>query len=271
MVKSKQCTSCKEVKSYTEFRTDNKQKDRLSIYCKSCKSIMDYIYREKKKGTVFTVEEIENIKKEIIVPNKRVAKNDTLIKEGLKKCSKCKKIKSLEEFGTDNKTKDKKSPSCKECEKKRRNKKEVKERMKEYQKEYQKNNKEELKEKAKVRAKTYYQENKVYFLERNKKRQEQLKSNGGKHGAIDWAKCLNYFDYKDAYTGEPLTNSNVSKDHITPVIEGGNDNINNIVPCIRGTNKAKNDAKSWVKWYRKQEFYSLERENKIKQWIKLNS
>ena len=81
--------------------------------------------------------------------------------------------------------------------------------------------------------------------------------------AEEWVECLEYFDYKDAYTGRPMRK--VSRDHVIPLINGGGYTKDNIVPCENSINKRKNSS-DMETWYRKQPFFTEERLRKIKQW-----
>ena len=90
-----------------------------------------------------------------------------------------------------------------------------------------------------------------------------------KHNAIatltaeEWVGCLEYFEYKDAYTGLPM--DVVSKDHIIPLNQGGGYTKQNIVPCENSINKSKNSS-DMETWYRKQPFFTEERLNRINHW-----
>lgn len=75
---------------------------------------------------------------------------------------------------------------------------------------------------------------------------------------------LNFFDYKDAYTNEVITN--LSIDHIVPLSKNGINEIYNIVVCNASTNKRKY-TKNMESWYKDQDFFSEERLQKIYKWI----
>lgn len=79
-----------------------------------------------------------------------------------------------------------------------------------------------------------------------------------------WVKCLEYFNYCDAYTGLPLTK--VSQDHIVPVSKGGGTTRSNIIPCERNVNSSKRDSSMEV-WYRKQQFFNEDRLGKIQKYL----
>lgn len=261
------CSKCGINKELEEFGIDKKAKDGHRADCKECiKRQRQGLPPLKSKEEVRKIKEASRKLQEVTKPSKSTAIST------IKKCSICKEYKHIDLFSNDKKTKDGKYPQCKECVKEQRanRSKEEKERVKAWYKEYNKQYRENNREKEKERLKEYYNNNKESYFKRNKERQAQIKANGGKHGAIDWAKCLAYFDFCDAYTGEQLTNSNISKEHLIPVKAGGKSSIDNIVPVTRGTNKSKSDALNWGEWYREQSFYSKEREAKINRWVELN-
>ena len=95
----------------------------------------------------------------------------------MKTCSKCKQTKSLDNFSTDNSTKDKKFSWCKKCvsenDKKRKEKRnestkkwlsENKDRQKIYNKEYRQKNKEKINKQNNERAKRKYKNDPNYRL-----------------------------------------------------------------------------------------------------------
>lgn len=152
----------------------------------------------------------------------------------------------------------------------------------------------ENKEKILVRQKNYNDKNKdkrdLYFAKYRKENKYKLrevtanwrKNNPEKNRIIlqrrrtriynticdftpkQWEECLEYFDYKDAYTGLPM--EIISQDHVIPLSKGGNYTKTNIVPCEININCSKNNS-DFLEWYVKQPFYSEERKNKILKYI----
>ena len=57
-----------------------------------------------------------------------------------------------------------------------------------------------------------------------------------------------------------------SLDHVVPRHKGGLTIIENLVPACLSCNGHKG-AEDWVQWYRKQDFYTVERETMIWFWI----
>lgn len=88
---------------------------------------------------------------------------------------------------------------------------------------------------------------------------------GGGYSAMDAARCLAFFDYRCAYSGETLSND-YQFDHVVPVSRGGSSNIHNLVPCAPTINLSKS-SKDMEGWYKEQPFYSSERFRRIKEWL----
>ena len=56
-------------------------------------------------------------------------------------------------------------------------------------------------------------------------------------------------------------------DHIIPQCKGGLDVKTNVIACCHSCNQSKGHT-PWEEWYSSQEFFSKERYEKIKQWMK---
>lgn len=167
-----------------------------------------------------------------------------------------------------------------------------KERIKKYQAEYGQKNKEKLSEYKKKWSEEkgpdrseyfekYREENRDahrkwrtqnykkpesrerYRLACTRRRALKRKAKGNFTGE-DWKECLKYFDFKDAYTGEEM--KVVSADHVIPLSRDGRNDIRNIVPCENSINNRKHRT-IFEKWYRKQDFFSEERLNRIYDWM----
>jgi len=123
-----------------------------------------------------------------------------------------------------------------------------------YQKEYKSKNPELIKEIGK---------------RRDNKRKILKIENGGFYTEEEWNNCLSFFDYKCCYSGQILTDKNISIEHIIPIIKGGINNIYNIVCCDTHVNSSKG-SKDMEDWYREQEFFSEQRLQKIYEWIEIN-
>ena len=104
----------------------------------------------------------------------------------------------------------------------------------------------------------------------NHKRRALKAQNGGEYTLEQWQECLEFFDYKCAYSGAELNKDNTNIEHIIPISKGGTSNITNIVPALDSVNFSKN-ASDMLEWYKKQPYYSEERLNKILDWIEYAS
>ena len=161
----KKCTKCGVVKSLDEFGNDKSKKDGKQSRCKSCCKESREELKRYKTNNMSTLEFIKLF-------------NDN---HALKKCTKCKEVKSLDQFTKDKNQKDKKDQTCKVCKKlySFNNKKKAKEyrnknkeTAKEYYKEYYKKNKEKIKQhriKNKERIKEYNKEYNKKNKEKNNK------------------------------------------------------------------------------------------------------
>ena len=63
---------------------------------------------------------------------------------------------------------------------------------------------------------------------------------------------------------ESLTNLTI--DHVRPKSKGGEDRTSNCIPACQNCNQKKS-SEDWVAWFRMQEFYSIESEWRIRQWL----
>jgi hypothetical protein len=75
------------------------------------------------------------------------------------------------------------------------------------------------------------------------------------------------WDYQCAYCG---SDNRLTIDHIIPQSKGGMDFTKNVVCCCHSCNQNKGHT-SWEDWYFSQEFFSMERYQKIKNWMKPDS
>ena len=153
---------------------------------------------------------------------------------------------------------------CKECKKKYT--KQWNENNPEYYKQWNEANPEYYKQ---WRENNRVRDNEIH-LKANHKRRAKLKSNGGEYTLEQWNECLEFFDYKCAYSGAELTKDNTNVEHIIPISKGGTNNIYNIIPTLDSVNKSKN-ASDMLEWYKQQPYYSEERLNKILDWIEYAS
>lgn len=167
-----------------------------------------------------------------------------------------------------------------------------KEKITEYKKEYRKKNIKKLQKKSK----RYYEKNKEKIMAKNRiyeakniekvrKWKKNWRDNNPEKIAViverrradkfntensltpeQWKQCLEFFNYKDAYTGLPM--ETISQDHVIPLSKNGAYTRENIIPCELSVNCSKQDS-DMEEWFRKQSYFSEERLNKIYKWIDL--
>lgn len=180
-----------------------------------------------------------------------------------KQCTKCGQVKDIPDFGKNSRHLDGLRSECKSC-------------RKEYKNRYRntpEGHKKILESKRRYREKhkhdTIYnyrhsEKGRQIHREQKKRRRHIKRGNGGSYNKKQWDGCLEYFDYKDAYTGLPMNIESV--DHIIPISKGGTSFIYNLVPCEMDVNSTKLDKDLW-EWYSKKPYFSWERYLKICMWI----
>ena len=151
-----------------------------------------------------------------------------------------------------------------------------KEHIQEYNKQWYQDNKEHIQEyhkeynqseKGKARRKRYEQTEKAHIAKFNRhcRRRAKEATLGNGITVEQWQECMNFFNWKCAYSGKPLKEGNRSLDHITPLNLGGENEIWNLVPMYINYNSSKQD-KEMLEWYKEQPFYSEDRLKKIYEW-----
>ena len=80
----------------------------------------------------------------------------------------------------------------------------------------------------------------------------------------EWNICLAYFEKSCAYCG--VSTSDITKDHLDPLNNGGKLTFTNTVPACKSCNSSKKDNQ-WLFWYQKQKFYDKYRAKKIMDYI----
>jgi len=70
-----------------------------------------------------------------------------------------------------------------------------------------------------------------------------------------------------AYCGNPpIDDKSLTIDHVKPRAHGGQDQTKNCIPaCLRCN--ADKGSDQWMSWFRMQDFYSIEAEIRIKNWL----
>jgi 5-methylcytosine-specific restriction endonuclease McrA len=92
----------------------------------------------------------------------------------------------------------------------------------------------------------------------NLRRKKEIKLKGFK----DKIEC---FRKKMSEIGECIycgSKENITIEHLIPISKGGTHEVYNLFPACRKCNSSKH-AQDWIEWYRKQIFYSKDKENKI--------
>ena len=75
-----------------------------------------------------------------------------------------------------------------------------------------------------------------------------------------WCNCC-------AYCGNPpIDDASLTLDHVKPKAKGGEDITSNCIPACKRCNHSKG-SEDWVQWFNRQQFYTIEREYRIRHWI----
>lgn len=94
-------------------------------------------------------------------------------------------------------------------------------------------------------------------VENRKRRLSQLQND---FTFDQWMECLDYFEHSCAYCG--VESDKLQQDHFVPVCKDGGTTLTNIVPACVSCNSSKH-AHDFQEWYRRYEFASPEREERI--------
>ena len=81
---------------------------------------------------------------------------------------------------------------------------------------------------------------------------------------------MNFFEWKCAYSGEKMESNNTTNgrtiDHIVALNNKGLNEPWNLVPMRKGYNSSKKATENSLDWYMEQEYFDIERLNKIVEW-----
>lgn len=228
----KVCTKCGRELPEEMFHKNKATKDGLQTQCKECRCDHQKGYREEHKEEIR--EYNEKYKEEHKEERKKYYQEHR--KERL-------------EYGKTYKAKHKEE--IKEYDKKYYQ--EHKEEIREYMKKYQKT----LRGKAATKAANHNQRVK------KKNNGVKKKNNGGSFTVDEWIALCAEFNNRCAYCGSevPFIEA-LSADHVVPIVDGGRNDINNIVPACMYCNLTKN-RKTLTDWYPAQSFFTAERYQKI--------
>jgi len=134
-----------------------------------------------------------------------------------------------------------------------------KERINEYNKQYRFKNIEKIRE----YDKEYKKEHRQSLVINEQRRSAKKKQLPSTLTIEQWNYAKEYFDNRCAYCGEEVK---LVQEHFVALSKGGEYTINNIIPsCIR-CNSSKG-TKIFIEWYKKQKYYSQERELKIYEFL----
>lgn len=152
----------------------------------------------------------------------------------------------------------------------------------EYQKERHAANRDHDNDLSRQRIKRYYEKNKEKVRESTKQyraqhpfevrewnRQRQQRRRARERNLRntftfeDWEEAKKEFNGVCAYCGR---GGKLTQDHFVPVKDGGGYSADNVLPVCQWCNKSKN-ARPFADWYKKQPFYSKEREQQILEYI----
>lgn len=156
----------------------------------------------------------------------------------------------------------------------RRSKPENRERQKQYHKRYRQVNKDKL-----LQAKRDYRLKNLQRVAQSIKRWKQttkgrvsikischkrrsLLANADSFTVFEWETQLERFDHACAYCG---CESELTVDHVIPIIKGGCNLIWNVVPACARCNLSKNKS-DLSEWYKLQSFYDEDREFWVNYW-----
>lgn len=247
----KVCSGCnRNLPATNEFYHNSKNcKDGLCSKCKECR---------KKIGREYYL------------------KNDIEIKSKMKEYREINKEKLNNKRREDYRNNPEKYKNRRDKDKSKKYYENNKERLLKLGKEWRENNKEKIKirdreyyqkvkHKRQIRDKEYYENNKELYFQSATRRKQTQRANGGKYNKEQWEECLKFFNYRCAYTGEEFK-SNMHIDHIISISNGGTSFIWNLCPSVDYSNMNKGN-RELEEWYKKQEYFSEERLNKIYKWI----
>jgi len=117
-----------------------------------------------------------------------------------------------------------------------------------------------------------------YFInaspEQFKKYRDDRKHKNHKISNSEWENCKKYFSHRCAYCGLAIEEHYITRKGITKlgdfhkehVDHFGKGNLQNCVPSCRSCNSSKWEY-NMEEWYKQKDFFSLNRLNKIYQWI----
>lgn len=93
---------------------------------------------------------------------------------------------------------------------------------------------------------------------------EATKESRGYYSVDEWYSTLDKFDFSCAYCG---ATTRITREHIVPLVSGGMNTIDNVIPACLSCNASKSDTEL-TEWYTKQVFYDKNRLQAIIKYMK---
>ena len=136
------------------------------------------------------------------------------------------------------------------------------EENKKYIQQYRKDNRERDREQQRKWYNT--EKGRKLSITKNNKRRAKIKQLPNDLTAEQWNECLEHFGNNCAYCG--MYQEKLEQEHFVPISKGGAFTKSNIVPSCRNCNASKIN-RDFFEWYKKQDYYSFERELKILKYL----
>ena len=132
------------------------------------------------------------------------------------------------------------------------------------------NNDEEYRKSRLKKQNEWKRNNPQYLFNQRNKRRSKKENQGRGINKEQYKECNEWFDWKCAYSGESLKNTKDTYgrtlDHIIALNNEGLNEPWNIVPMRKGYNCSKRHRYDTLNWYMEQEYFDIDRLNKIVEW-----
>ena len=257
----KKCSKCGEwlVANTYNFNKHKKGKFNLRSQCKKCAN--KYYNDNKDKKLKYSKEYYNNNRDEILRKQKENQEHKTKYHN---KWYKNNKDKYKEYYNNNRDEILRKQKENYEYNKEYYDKyyKNNRDKMLKYSKEYYKNNKENIKE----YNKQYRKENPEKIFNNRIKRRSKLENQGRGITKEQWEELNIFFNWECAYSNIQLNRENRSIDHILALDNGGLNEPWNCVPMVKSYNSSKNKRIDVLNWYMEQEYFDIDRLDKIVEW-----
>lgn len=145
----------------------------------------------------------------------------------------------------------------------------INKRKREWDKEKRINN-EEYREHRREKNREWMKNNPHINFNSINKRRSKLENQGRGINREQWNECLKWFNWKCAYSGEKIQKNKSTHgrtlDHIVALDNIGLNEPWNVVPMRKGYNSSKCNRIDSLNWYMEQEYFDIERLDKIVEW-----